>query len=158
MKLVVDPKKYGHYKFVAFHPMLEAARTIVTFDLWHHCPKYIGLKVDLKYWIWENLFLFYFLNLLFYIVEVFSLVTSSQVLSQRKSNQLVISSWEWTNSWVNYLLQGFQKIYTNMRLHFMIKYLIEVEMNIVQPTNVYQLTTWLWIMNLIDPTIWILVT
>ena len=45
-----------------------------------------------------------------------------------------------------------------MRLHFMIKYLIEVEMNIVQPTNVYQLTTWLWIMNLIDPTIWILVT
>ena len=62
MKLVVDPKKYGHYKFVAFHPMLEAARTIVTFDLWHHCPKYIGLKVDLKYWIWENLFLFLFLE------------------------------------------------------------------------------------------------
>ena len=115
--------------------------------------------LDLR-WIknieYENFyFYFYFLNLLFFIVEVFSLVTFSQALFPRKSNQLVISSWEWTNSWVNYLLQGFQKIYTNMRLHFMIKYLIEVEMNIVQPTNVYQQ---MWIMNLIDPTIWILVT
>lgn len=34
--------------YFSFLPVLEATCKIVAFDLWHHCPKYIRVKMDLK--------------------------------------------------------------------------------------------------------------